>query len=174
MIRYSRRTDTNRDLAATHTTGQTAAHGACIEFWSGTGPVLEFEELLKVFFADHGTKDDALAAVGHIRAWAEQQNAENIAVAHAYLAGTGPFPERAAVLAVVGRFMTDFADMAGAWAQWAASIIEEWPDEPRLAPPAWDALEEVARRGRRSPDAQDLDRQPAPGTAPAAADHPRP
>src|SRR2546430_3865861 len=37
MIRYSRRTDTNRDLAATHTTGQTAAHGACIEFWSGTG-----------------------------------------------------------------------------------------------------------------------------------------
>jgi PadR family transcriptional regulator AphA len=143
--------------------------------WLGTpggGPVLEFEQLLKVFFADHGSRDDALAAVGHIRAWAEQQDAENIAVARAYLAGTGPFPERAAVLAVTGRFMTDFADMVSAWAQWAAGIIEEWPDEPRLAHPAWDILEEVARRGRRSPGAEDPDRQTAPGGVSAAADHP--
>jgi PadR family transcriptional regulator AphA len=140
----------------------------------GSGPVLEFEQLLKVFFADHGTRDDALAAVGHIRVWAQQQDAENIAVARAYVAGTGPFPERAAVLAVVGRFMTDFADMVSAWAQWATGIIEEWPDQPRLAQPAWDVLEEVARRGRSTPRVGDPDRPTAPGGAPAAADHPGP
>src|SRR6266478_246238 len=40
MIRYSRRTDTNRDLAPTRSFGQTAAHGPCIEFWSATGSSL--------------------------------------------------------------------------------------------------------------------------------------
>lgn len=130
-----------------------AGRGALRE-WLGTpgeGPVLEFEQLLKVFFADHGTRDDALAAVHSIRAWAEERNAENIAVARSYLAGTGPFPERAAVLAVVGRFVTAFDDMAGTWAEWAATEIQDWPDDPRQAQPAWDVLEAVARRGDRSP-----------------------
>ena len=120
----------------------------------GEGPVLEFEQLLKVFFAEHGTKSDALAAVHHIREWANERNAENVAVAREYLAGTGPFPERVAVLTIVGGFITDFVDMVGAWADWATSVIEEWPDDPRLAEPAWSVLEEVAARetgsGRRS------------------------
>jgi PadR family transcriptional regulator AphA len=123
--------------------------------WLGTpgeGPVLEFEQLLKVFFADHGSRDDALAAVDHIRAWAQERNAENIAVARSYVAGTGPFPERAAVLAVVGGFITDFVDMVGTWAEWATTVIEDWPDDPRLAQPAWNVLEEVARRGRGPSD----------------------
>ena len=121
-----------------------------LQRWLGTpgaGPVLEFEQLLKVFFADHGTKTDALSAVRDIRAWAEERNAENVAVARAYLAGTGPFPERAAVLAVVGGFLTDFADMVGTWADWATGIIEDWPDDPRLAEPAWEYFEDIARRG---------------------------
>ncbi len=37
VIKYSRRTDTNRDLAPTRRSCQTAAHGPCIEFCSGTG-----------------------------------------------------------------------------------------------------------------------------------------
>ena len=93
--------------------------------------MLEFEQLLKVFFVDHGTKADALSAVANIRAWAQERNAENIAVASSYLAGTGPFPERAAVLAVVGRFLTDFADMVANWADWAGGIIDSWPEDPR-------------------------------------------
>jgi PadR family transcriptional regulator, regulatory protein AphA len=122
--------------------------------WLGTpgaGPVLEFEQLLKVFFADQGTKADALAAVRDIRAWADERDAENIAVARSYLAGVGPFPQRAAVLGVVGGFMTDFADMVGNWAEWATSIIEDWPDDPRDAEPVWEYFEEIARRGRTRP-----------------------
>src|SRR6266487_4337488 len=71
--------------------------------WLGTpgeGPVLEFEQLLKVFFADHGTKADALGAIAHIKAWARDRDAENIEVARSYVGGTGAFPERAAVLTV--------------------------------------------------------------------------
>jgi DNA-binding PadR family transcriptional regulator len=117
--------------------------------WLGTpgeGPVLEFEQMLKVFFADHGTKADALQAVAEIKAWARERNAQNVAVARSYVAGSGPFPERAAVLAVVGRFHADFADMVGAWADRAAATIGAWPDQLRRADPDWTFLEELASR----------------------------
>jgi DNA-binding PadR family transcriptional regulator len=117
----------------------------------GVGPVLEFEQLLKVFFADQGAKADAQAAVANIRAWAEERNAENVAVAASYLSGSGPFPERAAVLAVVGRFLTDFADMVAAWADWAGDIIDTWPDDPSRAEPDWDTLRRVAERAASAP-----------------------
>jgi PadR family transcriptional regulator AphA len=116
----------------------TPAGRRALRRWLGTpgeGPVLEFEQLLKVFFADHGTKADALQAVDNIRAWAQHRTEENIAVARSYLAGTGPFPERAAVLSVVGRFLTEFADMAATWADWAADVIDSWPDDPGRAQP---------------------------------------
>jgi DNA-binding PadR family transcriptional regulator len=117
--------------------------------WLGTpgeGPVLEFEQLLKVFFADHGTKTDALRAVAHIKTWARDRNAENIDIARSYIAGTGPFPERAAVLSVVGRFLTEFADMVNAWADSATTTIETWPDDPSLAEPDWSFMKRLARR----------------------------
>ncbi len=112
----------------------------------GEGPVLEFEQLLKVFFADQGTKADALNAVASIKAWARERDALNSAVARSYLDGTGPFPERGGVLAVVGRFHADFADMVNAWADWAATTIEGWPDDPSAAPPDVELWKRVATR----------------------------
>jgi DNA-binding PadR family transcriptional regulator len=112
----------------------------------GEGPVLEFEQLLKVFFADHGTKTGALHAVASIKQWARARNALNIAVARSYLAGTGPFPERAAILSVVGQFHTQFADMVSTWADAATATIEAWPDEPSRAEPDWTFMKRVARR----------------------------
>jgi len=127
----------------------TPAGRRALRRWLGTpgeGPVLEFEQLLKVFFADHGTKTDALGAVATIRAWAEERNQQNIDVARSYLARAGPFPERAAVLNVVGRFHIDFADMVAAWADWAETTIDAWPDDPTKAKPDWTFLEQVALR----------------------------
>jgi PadR family transcriptional regulator, regulatory protein AphA len=91
----------------------------------GDGPALEFEEMLKIFFAEHGTKADAVAAVQRIRSWASERNIENIAIARSYIEGTAPFPDRAPVLVLTGRFLTNFADMVGEWADWASTIIEE-------------------------------------------------
>ena len=127
----------------------TRAGRRALRQWLGTpgeGPVLEFEQLLKVFFADQGTKTDALNAVATIKQWARDRNAENIAVARSYLAGTGPFPERAAVLSVVGRFLTEFADMVNEWADWATTTIETWPDDPSQAEPDWTFMKRLARR----------------------------
>jgi len=127
----------------------TAAGRDALRAWlatPGQGPVLEFELMLKIFFADHGSRADALASVEHVRSWARERKAENTAIARGYVAGTGPFPERAAVLALTGRFLTDFDDMVGAWADWAHTVIADWPDDPAAAKPDWTALERIASR----------------------------
>jgi PadR family transcriptional regulator, regulatory protein AphA len=111
----------------------------------GSGPVLEFESLLQVFYAEHSTKTQTRARIREIRSWAAHQNAENIAFARLYLGAGAPFPERIASVVLIGKFITDFADMVAAWADWADDKVAAWP--PRGRPePAWDVLDEIAAR----------------------------
>ncbi len=110
------------------------------------GPVLESEQVLKVFFADQGTRDDALATVAATREWAEERNAANRDVGQAYLAGEGAFQERLATNMIAGRFLTDFYRMVSEWADWATGQIEQWPDDPQRAEPDMDAVRETVRR----------------------------
>ena len=112
----------------------------------GSGPELESQQLLKVFFADQGTRADALATVAAARAWAEERNADNRDVARAYLDGEGSFQDRLATNMIAGRFLTDFYRMVAEWADWAAEQIGQWPDDPRQAEPNVDALRETVRR----------------------------
>ena len=112
----------------------------------GSGPELESQQLLKVFFADQGTRADALATVGAARSWAEERNADNRDVARAYLDGEGSFQDRLATNMIAGRFLTDFYRMVAEWADWASEQIERWPDDPRRAEPNVDALRETVRR----------------------------
>lgn len=95
----------------------------------GDGPTLEFEQLLKTFFAEHGTKEDLLQRLAATREWVRAENAENVEVARAYRDGDGDFPERLAVHFLVGRFLTDHYDMVLRWADWATHVVEAWPDD---------------------------------------------
>ncbi|HET6358024.1 PadR family transcriptional regulator [Streptomyces sp.] len=112
----------------------------------GTGPVLECEQLLKVFFADSGTSADTLATLRAARAWAEERNQENLAAARAYLAGQAPFQERAAQTVLVGRFLTDYYRLVATWAEWATEIIQQWPDHPADAAADPSEMAETVRR----------------------------
>jgi hypothetical protein len=47
--------------------------------------------------------------------------------------------------------MTDLADMVADWAEWAAQIVDTWPDDPSEAEPDWHSLEEIADRAHHSP-----------------------
>ena len=96
----------------------------------GEGPVLEWEQLVKVFFSDNGTKVDALATVDAAQQWAQARSALTAAVGHQYLDEGGPFPERSAQLNVSVRFLIDFYALVADWARWAHTIIETWPDNP--------------------------------------------
>lgn len=114
----------------------------------GSGPVLEFEQLLKVTFAENGTKADALQTLQAARAWAAERNQENLAAARAYTAGVGPFQERVAQNHLGGRFLTDFYAMVAQWAEWATDQVGTWPDNPREAVPDQEAMEETTRRAQ--------------------------
>lgn len=100
----------------------------------GEGPILEFEQLLKISFTDGGTKADLLANLDATRSWVLGENEENVATARAYLEGHGRFPERAGLNQLVGRFLTDFYVTVARWQQWASEVIEEWPDDINDAP----------------------------------------
>jgi PadR family transcriptional regulator AphA len=118
----------------------------------GAGPVLEFEGLLKVFFAEYGTRGDALASIAAARAWALERNEANLAVARAYTQGEAPFQERVAVTGLIGRFLTDYYAMVKDWADWAADVVTAWPDKPGAAPVNHVELNETLRRAERIAD----------------------
>jgi DNA-binding PadR family transcriptional regulator len=112
----------------------------------GAGPVLEFEQLLKVWFSEHGTKADALATIAASAAWARERNEDNLAAARAYQAGEGPFQSRAAQTLLAGAFLTDFYALVARWAEWAAEVVESWPDDPAEARVDPALQEDIVRR----------------------------
>jgi len=112
----------------------------------GDGPVLEFEQLLKVFFAESGTKDDALRALSAAECWAQTRCAESLAVGERYAEGEGSFPERLPELQLTSRFLTDFYLLVLDWARWASDIVDTWPDDPRRARHDPTVIAETVRR----------------------------
>lgn len=112
----------------------------------GEGPVLEFEQLLKLSFAEHGTRADALATLAAARDWARVRNVENLAAARAYAAGAGPFQHRAAQAMLAGAFLTDFYALVDRWAEWATGTVRHWPEDPASAVADPAALADIARR----------------------------
>lgn len=121
----------------------------------GEGPVLEFEQLLKIFFSENGTKSDALATLGATQRWASERSAESHAVGLEYLEGGGAFPHRLAQLNLTARFLNDFYAMVGEWARWATAVVEAWPDDPAKATADLSAFEETVRRSALAGGARD-------------------
>ena len=136
----------------------------------GAGPVVESEQVLKVLFAHQGTRNGTLATLAAARAWAVEQNEENIAAARAYLAGEGPFQANVAQSMLAGGFLTELYRMVADWAEWATALVERWPDDPASAEPDLDALAHIVRRASWS-EVNDGREQP-PGTASSRTDEP--
>jgi DNA-binding PadR family transcriptional regulator len=116
----------------------------------GDGPVLEFEQLVKVFFADNGTRAGTLATLRAAQDWARARCAESLAIGEAYTQGGGPFPRRLPELQLASRFVTDFYLLVLDWARWAAAIVETWPDDPRQATHDPQVIAETIERARRA------------------------
>jgi DNA-binding PadR family transcriptional regulator len=104
---------------------------AALQAWlslPGAGPVLEFEGLLKVVFAEHGSKEQLLTNLRAIRAEAESILQFGARLAHEYLDHQGPFPERLHIHALVWRFLWESTKARLDWAIWAEAQVEQWPD----------------------------------------------
>lgn len=107
--------------------------------------MLECEQLVKIHFADSGSKADVLANLEATRAWVLEQNEENLATARAYLEGRSDFPERAALNQLPGRFLTEFYAMVARWVEWAGQLTETWPEDVAKAPFDVVAAEEAVK-----------------------------
>lgn len=112
---------------------------------SGAPPALESEQLLRVFLADHGTRQDLLDTIEATRAWAREQAVVDAAIAREHLAG-GPFPQRLAINTLVGRYLSDVSEATERWADWASEVVRSWPEDLTDLPVDADALQAIADR----------------------------
>ena len=95
----------------------------------GDGPTLEFEGLVKLMFAEYGTRADALDTIARARAWAVEMNEANVAAGERFAAGEGRHEDRRATTLLMGAFVTDFYALVGRWADWARAEVENWPED---------------------------------------------
>lgn len=128
----------------------TAAGRKALQQWiptTGTGPVVEFEQMVKLFFAEHGTKQDLLGHLTRIRDDLVAKAASEHEISLGYEEQRGPFPERLPWLLICGRFLDEFEQLIDRWSTWAISEVEQWPDDIRTAEPSWDALHRMVEHG---------------------------
>jgi PadR family transcriptional regulator AphA len=95
----------------------------------GTGMVLECEALVKIAYADKGTRDGLLANLDALIEEAAAKLAFGEAIAGQHLAGNGPFPDRLPISGLMWRFLWDFQVTVLRWARWARDEVSAWPED---------------------------------------------
>src|SRR5215831_11108874 len=111
-------------------------------------PRFELETMLRLVYADQGSKQDVLAAVQTARSWATARWAEGQQQVRGYLADGGPFPDRLHMIALFARFYSDLFELIIAWANLAEAEIQAWPrtDTLGMTKQARSLIEEMAAR----------------------------
>jgi PadR family transcriptional regulator, regulatory protein AphA len=111
-------------------------------------PRFEFEAMLRLVYADQGTKEELLEAVRAARRWAEGRYEEGCEQVRGYLDDGGPFPDRLHIIALFARFYADLFELVIGWAELAEAEIERWPRTDGLGMTARTRalLEELAGR----------------------------
>jgi DNA-binding PadR family transcriptional regulator len=99
-------------------------------------PVLEFEGMVKVFFADGGTLEQLRATLTSIAETAELRLAELDAKVDEIARGEAPFSERWHLNALGLRFMLDHERAIADWARWALEQTSSWRSS--TDPGKWD------------------------------------
>jgi DNA-binding PadR family transcriptional regulator len=92
-------------------------------------PVMEFEGMLRVLFADHGSIDQLRRSLAAIAEQAAAARALFAAMAGEIVtSGGGAFPQRRHVNALGMPFMIDHYEQLARWATWALAEVETWED----------------------------------------------
>lgn len=92
----------------------------------GSPPQLEFEALIKVFFADQGTKEDLLATLDAVGSWVEMRRKLGAEIASYLLSEQAEFPHRLHIIALTSRFQLEFTQAVERWVKWASHEVERW------------------------------------------------
>jgi PadR family transcriptional regulator, regulatory protein AphA len=95
----------------------------------GTGPALECEALVKIAYADQGTRDGLLANLAALIDDATAKLQFGQMIADAYLGGHGPFQERLPLSGLMWRFLWEYHMTVLRWARWAQDEVQAWPQD---------------------------------------------
>jgi DNA-binding PadR family transcriptional regulator len=90
-------------------------------------PQFQSEGVLKATFADAGTKDALLATLRGLRDDGQALRQQLGDQAEEYVTTGGPFPHRLHLVALIGRFLSDYAALLEDWAAWAEDEVSRWP-----------------------------------------------
>ena len=82
--------------------------------------------MVKFFFSDQATLDEARRALDDIAAHAETLREAFRAITASHQERPGPFPERQHIGALIGRFLFKYSKMLSDWAVWAQDHVDEW------------------------------------------------
>lgn len=112
---------------------------AALRAWLGeppAPPTLEFEGMVKVFFADGGSLEQLRATLTSIAETAEQRLADLLTKADENTSGEVAFPERLHLNSLGLRFHLDQEESTVRWARWALKQTSEW--NSTTDPGSWD------------------------------------
>lgn len=126
---FATATATSTGKRASTTYAITARGRRALRRWleqPGAGPVTEFEGLLKVAFADHGSIEGLRANLRAIRTFAEADIAEVERRFMEYAETGGPFPDRLPVIALAAEYFRLQSEALLRWIDWAEHATRDW------------------------------------------------
>jgi PadR family transcriptional regulator, regulatory protein AphA len=134
----------------------TAEGRRALKRWLGdpsAPPQFESEALVKFFFADLGSKDDALRLMDELASQAQALIDAFRSITASYEQPPRPFPERLHIGSLIGRFLFEHAQTIASWASWAKAHVTEWPETGPSAGVFGEQVQaENARLARAQPD----------------------
>jgi DNA-binding PadR family transcriptional regulator len=120
----------------------------------GGPPVLEFEAMLKIAFADQTGLDGLRANIEAVLEEAQSTRAFGHMLAGEFLAGAPTFAERLHIGVLVWHFFTGWAEQRETWARFALDWIDGWEDTkatPEKLQAARAYLDQAIKDGAASP-----------------------
>lgn len=108
----------------------TEAGREALRAWASTRtqpPRFEVEALLRLLFADHGSKDDLLGALDELEADIGEHHEAIVELMGSYLDGGHPFPQRTHLSVLFATFQIEMFKTIEAWLDFARAEIDEWP-----------------------------------------------
>lgn len=104
---------------------------AALKRWFATAarpPVLEFEGMVRVLFADQCTVGELRATLEEIAEQARANRAEYAELAAYQADGGNPYPTRSHLNALAMRFLIGHFNHLIDWSNWALDAVSAWPD----------------------------------------------
>jgi DNA-binding PadR family transcriptional regulator len=108
----------------------TAEGREALNEWTSTRtqpPRLEIEALLRLLFADHGSREDLLGALDELESDIGEHHQAIVELMASYLDGGHPFPQRTHLSVLFATFQIEMFKTIESWIEFARAEIAEWP-----------------------------------------------